>query len=50
VGVCATFAKRSLWNFRECLDQSGLMFAVRTTLAHFSVSSSMNFPKAVAAR
>ena len=34
-----------LWNVREYLDQSGLMFAVRTTLAHFSVSSTMNLPK-----
>jgi hypothetical protein len=35
-------------NFRQSIlaDYSGLMFAVRITLPHFSVSSDMNFPKA----
>src|SRR5262245_49526011 len=36
------FAERALWNVG---DQSGLMFAARTTLPHFSVSSAMSLPK-----
>src|SRR6266478_1140696 len=34
--------QRDLWNVG---DQSGLMFAARTTLPHFSVSSAINLPK-----
>src|SRR5215813_8577741 len=30
-----------------CLGYSGLMFAARITLPHFSVSSAINFPKSV---
>src|SRR5215472_10201164 len=36
------FAERTLWNVG---DQSGLMFAARTTLPHFSVSSATSLPK-----
>src|SRR5262249_62128607 len=35
-------AERALWNVG---DQSGLMFAARTTLPHFSVSSATRLPK-----
>src|SRR6266436_4824273 len=36
------FADRALWNVG---DQSGWMFAARTTLPHLSVSSAMSLPK-----
>src|SRR5215831_3112373 len=40
------FAERARWNIRPALsDHSGLSPANFTTLAHFSVSSAMNFPK-----
>src|SRR5262249_26089557 len=39
------FAERTLRNIgRRLVDHSGLMLAARITLAHFSVSSTMNFP------
>jgi ABC-type uncharacterized transport system permease subunit len=51
VGVCATSRNEGLWNVGACGPAySGLILAARITLPHFSVSSSMNFPKAVAAR
>src|SRR6266481_5833335 len=37
------FAEREIWNIRS--DQSALMLAARTTLAHFSVSSVISLPK-----
>src|SRR5215813_465555 len=40
------FAERDLWNIRPALSgHSGLRPANFTTFAHFSVSSTMNFPK-----
>src|SRR5262245_50969764 len=40
------FAERELRNIgRDCADHSGLMFAARITLLHFSVSSAISFPK-----
>src|SRR5262249_47091687 len=39
-------AERALWNIRPALSgHSGLRPANFTTFAHFSVSSTMNFPK-----
>src|SRR5262249_55963555 len=41
------FARRALWNVGATADQrqSALMLRARMTLPHFSVSSTMNFPK-----